>query len=250
MLHVPRHLKIVAEGSALLSEKQKPFSDAIIEATGKERPRVLLVPTAKPTDEEIATYAKKFTEHFGNLLGVETAVLHDSLRTPPSKTAIDHEIGSADALFISGGNTRQMINAWKDWGVDTAIATAADRGVVLSGGSAGAIAWFNRGHSDSLSYEVAKDEPWEYIFTPGLGLVRATVCPHYDSKTGDGELRRTNYARLLRESPPAEGELALGITNRAAFVALEGTVSVIRIEPDANVYSIDPTTGQESVFEA
>ena len=79
---------------------------------------------------------------------------------------------------------------------------AMERGCVLTGGSAGAICWFDSGHSDSMdpdSYrskmvsapdsggdessalaqgEDAKD--WAYIKIPCLGLLPGLCCPHHD----------------------------------------------------------------------
>jgi dipeptidase E len=58
-------------------------------------------------------------------------------------------LDGADVVVVGGGNTLYAIDRWKSLGVDKLLEQAMDRGVVLTGGSAGAICWFDAGHSDS-----------------------------------------------------------------------------------------------------
>jgi len=55
----------------------------------------------------------------------------------------------ADIMVVSGGNTLFAHERWKATGVDAMMRDAAKRGCVMTGGSAGAICWFDGGHSDS-----------------------------------------------------------------------------------------------------
>eukprot|EP01047_Picozoa_sp_COSAG01_P078742 COSAG01_NODE_14668_length_1423_cov_2.196375_2_plen_109_part_00 len=57
---------------------------------------------------------------------------------------------AADIIAVSGGNTLFGVNRWKRLGVDTMLREASERGAVMVGGSAGAICWFDGGHSDSF----------------------------------------------------------------------------------------------------
>jgi dipeptidase E len=102
----------------------------------------------------------------------------------------------ADAIIVSGGNTLYAIDKWHSIGLVPHLLAAASRGAVLTGGSAGAICWFDAGHSDSAdpdSYkdamireatkEANKDEAsaapenvedvkmWEYMRVPCLGFL-------------------------------------------------------------------------------
>ena len=56
-----------------------------------------------------------------------------------------------DAIFVGGGNTRSMLAVWRDWGLDRHLRRAWERGVVLGGGSAGSICWFEHGVTDSIA---------------------------------------------------------------------------------------------------
>ncbi|CAD7929616.1 unnamed protein product [Amoebophrya sp. A120] len=55
----------------------------------------------------------------------------------------------ADAVLISGGNTLYAVDRLRGLGIDQWIRRAAARGAVMCGGSAGAVLWFETGHSDS-----------------------------------------------------------------------------------------------------
>jgi dipeptidase E len=67
------------------------------------------------------------------------------------KGQVDEMLEGADIILVSGGNTLFAVDRWKLCGIDAAISRAASRGAVLCGGSAGAICWFDAGHSDRYS---------------------------------------------------------------------------------------------------
>ena len=78
------------------------------------------------------------------------------------------------------------------------VKRAMARGAVLCGGSAGAICWFNGGHSDSRDPATLRGQNpnlsamaknnWDYIrvlclvFVPGV-----LCCPHHDQIQSNGE---------------------------------------------------------------
>lgn len=112
----------------------------------------------------------------------------------------------ADIIIVSGGNTLYAIDKWHSVGLAPLLVSAAKRGAVLSGGSAGAICWFDAGHSDSGDPDTYKDammreaagavegtdessdapadganvKSWVYMRVPCLGLFPGLVCPHAD----------------------------------------------------------------------
>jgi len=58
-------------------------------------------------------------------------------------------VESADAIIISGGNSLFACDRWNKIGAAPLLKAAMERGTVMTGGSAGAICWFDAGHSDS-----------------------------------------------------------------------------------------------------
>lgn len=103
------------------------------------------------------------------------------------------------------------------------------RGVVLTGGSAGAICWFDGGHSDSddpQTYKTAfldlmnsgkeiEHQSWEYLRCRGLGFLPGLICPHFDKVQSNGVLRATDFETMMQRHP---GERGIGIDHWAAFV--------------------------------
>lgn len=77
------------------------------------------------------------------------------VNTDSKHKAIKEKIGNADIIYVGEGNTLKMMKVWRQHEVDTTIKAAMKNGVVLSGSSAGSIAWFESGNSDSQKSDEA-----------------------------------------------------------------------------------------------
>ena len=129
--------------------------------------------------EDSEEYQENFEKLYGEELGLETDSL--LLYSNPSEKQIEEKIQSADIIYVSGGNTKRMIEKWHETGVDNLLREAYENGTLMSGLSAGAICWFEYGHSDSESYE--KDGEWDFIKVEGLNIIEDIIfCPHYHSE--------------------------------------------------------------------
>lgn len=246
-MNVNPELVAVAIGTGTLTDRRKPISDVILDLTGKQKPNVLAITTAKSSPERVSDFNQNFTRHFIDLLGVEVDFLHDHL-IPPSPDELAQKVGQADAVFVAGGNTLRMMEFWAQHGIDSALKAAIKQGKVVSGGSAGAIALFNTGHSDSMSYEVTEGEPWDYMFVEGLGEIDAGMCPHYDGKREGGEMRRTSLANMMI-SDSASPEKVIGINNDAGLVIMRGLASITRCSDTGRVYTVQKVGGEVSESE-
>ena len=88
---------------------------------------------------------------------------------------------------------------------------------VLTGLSAGAICWFNCGHSDSESFH--KEENWNYCWANGmLDIIHMAYCPHYN------EEGRNSFDRMLL----GKNMVGLAMENNTAFVENNGEQYFIR----------------------
>jgi dipeptidase E len=56
-----------------------------------------------------------------------------------------------DIIYVGGGNTRNMLIRWREWGLDVILREAMEKGTILCGVSAGSICWFEQGLSDSVA---------------------------------------------------------------------------------------------------
>jgi dipeptidase E len=164
----------------------------IIRLSNREHPKILFIPTASSDSER---YCWRFVEHFGHFLKCKTDVLFLK-DAPPSIQEIERKILSADIVYVGGGNTLYMMRVWRRLGVDKLLRAAYADGIVLAGISAGAICWFDSGHSDSMSFYNPRS--WKYINVKGLGLVSGVHCPHYNSMTR-GVPRRKAFREMIRK---------------------------------------------------
>ena len=79
-----------------------------------------------------------------------------------------------DIIYVGGGDTAYMMEIWRKYKIDQLLMQAYNKGVILSGLSAGAICWALSGHSDSQSFHSDK---WSYSKVNGLGLIPTIICP-------------------------------------------------------------------------
>ena len=158
------------------------LAEFLVGLTGKERPRVLYIGTASAEDP---SQALRNHDRFGPLAELSRL---EFFPWPPED--LRSTVLAQDVIFVGGGNTANMLAIWRLHGVDGLLAEAADRGVVLSGSSAGGICWFERGVTDSFGPQLA---PMEC-----LGFLAGSFCPHWN----DEENRRPVYHGLLKSGFP------------------------------------------------
>ena len=92
---------------------------------------------------------------------------------------------SKDVIYVGGGNTRNLLVLWRDWGLDKIMREAWEKGIVLTGVSAGWICWFDEGVTDSI--------PGSLTPLRCLGFLKGSNCPHYDGEVN----RRPSYHAQL-----------------------------------------------------
>jgi dipeptidase E len=231
----PMRKAIVAIGGGNIRTRgTAPIDREIIRLSRKKHPRLLFIPTASSDSEK---YWKEVQEHFGHFLKCKTDVLF-LIKEQPSKHTIQEKILSADIVYVGGGNTLQMMRIWRRLGVDSLLRSAYENGTVLSGISAGAICWFDAGHSDSMSF--FNPQKWEYIKVRGLGLLNGIVCPHYNGMTR-GIPRRKHFRDTIQKS----GGIGIAIENNCAIEFIDGELyRVIRSKASSRAYRVYKRRGQ------
>ena len=138
----------------------------IVDQCANKNPSICFIPTATGDD---TTYIENFYKTFDSL-GCKTSHIDFFKRTIKLKEHIDDQ----DIIFVGGGNTKSMLAVWKDWGLDNILKKAYENGTIMSGVSAGAICWFEKGITDSW-----KDHQ---SILPCLSFVKGVCCPHYDEE--------------------------------------------------------------------
>src|SRR5215212_189956 len=115
-----------------------------LEQTGRKKPKVAFIGTAGG-DAELARL--RFYAAFSQF-DCKPTHLPLFARTPRD---LESFVLEQDSIFVGGGNTRSMLAVWRDWGLDRHLRAAWEQGVVLGGGSAGSICWFEHGVTDSIA---------------------------------------------------------------------------------------------------
>jgi dipeptidase E len=107
------------------------------------RPKVCFLPTASG---DAAGYIERFYLSFRTLPCTPS---HLSLFNLDA-TDLRAFVLDQDVIYVGGGNTRNLLVLWREWGLDTILRETWQSGIVLAGLSAGALCWFEAGVSDSV----------------------------------------------------------------------------------------------------
>ena len=148
----------------------KDFILYVAKLTKKERPKICFLPTASADNAGAIGYWYEMCVN----LPVEPSVLRTFINSSPNQKSFEEALLSVDAIIVGGGNTLNMISIWKGQGIDTVLSKAYEKGIILSGGSAGSLCWFKSGLSDS--------RPKKLTIVDCLGFLNASHCPHYSSE--------------------------------------------------------------------
>jgi dipeptidase E len=193
---------------------------------GRRRPRICFIPTA--SGDSLA-YVAEFYAAFARRTDADHLALFN-------RTVDDIEglLLHQDVIYVGGGNTENMLAVWRVHGVDRALRTAWESGVVMAGLSAGSLCWFEGGTTDSFGVGLAP------LFG-GLGLLPGSHAPHYDGEA----TRRGHFQRLI-----AEGVLPAGYAaDDGAGLVFHGTqlAEVVTSRPMARGYRVERGAAGEAV---
>ena len=182
----PKGHIVALGGGGFSMEPDNPLLDDFILSLPRRQPaRVCFIPTASA---ESATYIAKFYRAFaGRCLPTDLTLFDPAAlpRRPANTSDLSAFVMEQDVFYVGGGNTANLLAIWRAHGLDKLLRKAWRSGAVLSGISAGMLCWFSGGLTDSFGELGAFDD--------GLGLIRATACPHYDGEP----TRRAAFRRLV-----------------------------------------------------
>lgn len=144
-----------------------PYIKYVIKLTKKKNPKICFMGSAGGDNitKIIAWYDSCRT------LPMRPYVQKVFLNSSPDQQTFEQKLLSMDAIIMGGGNTMNMIAIWKAQGIDTVLMKAYKKGIVLAGGSAGSICWFQGGTTDS--------RPVALSLCEGLGILPYSHSPHW-----------------------------------------------------------------------
>ena len=191
-----------------------PVDKLILNATGKMRPKLLVILTASEDGEhDLDLLEAAFRAHFEKL-DAKVDTLYLRTRSTPA-AEIKQKIQKTDAIYVSGGNTFGLMRVWQRLGVDKLLREAYDHGVVMSGMSAGSICWFRYGNSNSFYTE----KPFR---VSGMGWMNLLICPHYDTEP----YRQPALKKMMKRTPHTVG---IALDEHAAIEVVDDTTYRIHL---------------------
>jgi peptidase E len=182
-------------------------------------PRVCHIDTASGDQR----WAQAQQDEAARIAGV--AASHLTLFTQPNVDDVLGHLLAQDVVWVNGGSLVNLLAVWRAHSLDRILRTVWQQGVVLAGGSAGAVCWHSGGTTMSFGPELA-------TVTDCLAFVPESCCVHYDSDPG----RRPLYQRLI-----SEGVLRPGYAlDEGAGIVYQGTqvVDVVTDIPDNQAYQV------------
>lgn len=217
---------ILAAGSGGTAWTHPAFLRYLIGLTKKPNPKIAFVPTASGDNPTTILNWYAACES----LPMRPFVVKTFIASAPGQRSFEEQILDMDAIVVGGGNTLNMIAIWKAQGIDTVLRNAYERGIIMAGGSAGSLCWFQGGYSDS--------RPKNLTIVNGLGYLPWSHCPHYHSEPG----RKPLYFQAI-----LDGKLANGYAcdNEAAVLFInEKWVKSVSTSKDQNSYYIHLQNGK------
>ncbi len=218
--------KIIAIGGGEIGRpgtriETESIDKEIIRLSGKANPKLLFLPTASG---DHPSYVNLVQKYFGERLGcrIEYLLLK---KEEYSHEELKQKILASDIIYVGGGNTLKMMKTWRELGVDKLLRQASEKGIVLSGVSAGAICWFKYGQSDSWKSVNSK---LPYIRVQGINLIPCLHAPHF---TREPERHADLKAIMKRTSG-----VAIALEDCTALEIVDGKYRVLSSKKEAKVY--------------
>jgi dipeptidase E len=181
----PPRIVAIGGGGFTTSTRDLPLDLWAAQLTGRDRPRICLLPTASgDPDAQIERFYATFRDVGGQLS-------HLSLfRLGSWPVSLRRHLLGQDLIYVAGGSLVNLLALWQAHGLDEVMRDAWQSGVVMCGVSAGAMCWFHTGISRGHGGPRA---------VAGMGVLPGSLTVHHDTDPG----RAVVYREQLGEGMPA-----------------------------------------------
>lgn len=216
-----RHIVVLGGGGFLMEPENPLLDDYSLRLTGQRRPKVCLIATASG---DALSIIERFRAAFGPARASASFLpLFDRSRKNLATT-----IAEQDVIYVSGGNTANLLALWRLHGVDKLLRRAWRAGVVMTGVSAGMNCWFEACSTDSFGPLAALND--------GLGWLSGAACPHYDGEAD----RRPSLHEFVRRGPKRRGLPTTLAADDGAAAHFVGTKlhACVSSRPNAGVFRV------------
>ena len=155
--------KIIAiGGGGFTHQADESLDQFVVDQSKKTNNKIGFLATASNDDK------KKISLFYNRFENTESELSHFNLTSDVN--GFSKWILNQDIVYIGGGNTKFMLEIWKNNMLENIFKKAYESGIILSGVSAGAVCWFEWILSDSVSPG----------FKPlkGINLISGSCTPH------------------------------------------------------------------------
>ena len=155
--------KIIAiGGGGFTHQLDESLDQFVIDQSKKPKNKIGFLATASKDDEnKINLFYKRYQN-------TKSELSHFNLTS--ATDGFCEWILNKDIIYIGGGNTVFMLNIWKKNKLENIFKDAYEKGIILSGVSAGAVCWFDWILSDSAGPG--------YNPIRGINLISGSCTPH------------------------------------------------------------------------
>ena len=161
-------------GGNFIDREIKKFDDFLISKV-KKNPNIVYLPTASQDKEtNINNFKNIYQQEYNANVFVITLT-----KNKYSFEQLKDKILNADIIYVGGGNTKYMLDIWKENHLVDILIEAYKKNIILAGISAGAIVWFKGAYTDYSSFEYNFNY-YNFKLIEGIGLINMNCCPHYD----------------------------------------------------------------------
>lgn len=222
---MPKQIIAIGGGGFTAPSPNLKLEQYLLKQTGKENPRVCFLPQASAESQE---YGLKFFDAFTQL-GAKPSWISLFGRV---ENTWKEKILDQDLIYVGGGNTKSMLALWREWKLDQCLMEAYNKGIVLSGISAGAICWFEQCVTDSV---------WPLGVLDGMKILPGSCCPHYDTEPE----RRPTYLNKVNKQEIIPG---IALEDHTAAHYVDGKLKCVVSEKEGHkAYQVG--WGEEKVIE-
>jgi cyanophycinase len=183
--------------------------EAFVRRAGGSDARLVVIPTAsdgadkQPAAQTIETWKKRGVGH--------VAVLHTHFRSEANDPALAEPLSKATAVWMTGGDQKRLIDAYKGTLVEKELHALLERGGTIGGTSAGAAVM--------SQLMVLRSNDADHL-GEGFGfLPNAVVDQHF--------LKRNRIDRLHEILTRYPGRFGIGIDEGTAAILDEGSITVV-----------------------
>lgn len=176
-----------------------------------DNPKLLLLPHAVPLNQQQSNYDRMYNI-LAKRFGCSMKMLKSDQLSNLQKTK--EALSSSDIIYISEGNTAEMLHLWKMYDFDKLIKEQWENGKLMCGTSAGAVCWFN-------SFTTNNNGVMESL--EGLDFINAYISVHG---------QENNVLSFSKQAIANNNKLGILLTNGAAIEIIDDKCKFIINEND------------------